>query len=162
MNCSAKHAVAALLLLCTVACCGGGDDDPALNGAAGDVTCQQIYDNAEAQCPEAPWPPVAECEDDKLEFESTGCAAWSSWLACAADATFTCEGLFAECDAYWSGVQQCRAMQAASGCIRLTSVDDQCGAATPFAFACLSGNPGEACTPLETAAAVPYFCCPGM
>jgi hypothetical protein len=154
-----------LFRLAAVAC-GGGDDGAAdAGGAAGqgsEVTCQQIYDNAAAQCAEGGWPPVGECEGSTIEFDSTGCAAWAAWMTCAANATFTCDALFAECDAHWQGVQQCRAMQAASGCIRLTSVDESCSMPTPFAFACLSGMPSGACVSLETAAAVPYFCCPGQ
>jgi len=126
------------------------------------VSCQQVFDNAAAQCPEAPWPPVAECEDDSAELKAIGCEAWDAWMACASTAQYTCDGLFAECELHWQGAQQCRAAQAATGCIRIASVDSSCSAPTPFAFACLSGTPGAQCTPLETAAAVPYFCCAAM
>lgn len=143
-----------------VAACGG--DDQAAGSDPGQATCQEVFDNAAAQCSEGGWPPVAQCEDDAVELESIGCAAWGRWLACAASAEFTCDGLFAACDEHWQGIQQCRAMQAATGCIRITSVDDNCASATPFAFACLSGTPSGQCEPLETSAAVPYFCCAGQ
>jgi hypothetical protein len=151
----------ALALLSFAAVCCGGNHDDKNAGDGSDATCQQVYDNAASQCTEAPWPPVSECENNAAELEAIGCAAWDAWLSCAAEAAFTCEELFAECETQWAGVAQCRAMQAATGCVRITSVDDACDNATPFAFACLTGNPGASCTPLETTAAIPYFCCPG-
>jgi hypothetical protein len=151
-----------VVLSLAAVCCSGGDDDEAAAGRGSEATCQQVYDNAAAQCPDGPWPPVAECEDNAAELESIGCAAWDAWLSCAAEAAFTCEGLYGECEPHWAGVAQCRAMQASTGCVRITSVDDQCDGATPFAFACLTGMPAGSCTPLETSAAIPYFCCAGM
>ena len=146
---------------------GAGSAGSGSSSAGPPPTCQQVYAKATAQCPDAADSLDAyegECEDDTAELEPTGCAAWESWLRCADATDFSCEdGIFPDCEGHWSGAQQCRAATAATGCVRVASLDaNLCAEPNAFAFACFGNPPSSNCMPVETAAAVQHYCCPAL
>jgi len=161
---------ALLSSLAAFAGCGGDDDGSQAGGAMANgssgagaaATCQQIFDNADRQCPGGGYPPVGECEENTIEFESVGCRAWADWMSCAGTGRFTCDGLYVDCEAHWQATNQCRAALAATGCVRLVPSDDDCAEPTPYAFSCFGNPPRADCTDLPTGAAVAYFCCPAL